>query len=129
MRIEAAMSTVPTPLQNHLLADLPTEVHERVIPHLVSVRMPLGKVLYESGDAENDVYFPTNCIVSLLYVMKDGASAEISVVSLGRKENPFAVNDFYFLKRFIEVIGANSLQAIGSDGRFPKDIWFIESCG
>jgi CRP-like cAMP-binding protein len=62
------------------LADLPTEVHERVIPHLVSVRMPLGKVLYESGDAENNVYFPTDCIVSLLYVMEDGASAEISVV-------------------------------------------------
>ncbi len=42
--------------------------------------MPLGKVLYESGDALRYVYFPTDCIVSLLYVMEDGASAEISVV-------------------------------------------------
>jgi CRP-like cAMP-binding protein len=67
-------------VQNHLLAALPAEVHTRVIPHLVSVPMPLGKVLYESGDAENNVYFPTDCIVSLLYVMEDGASAEISVV-------------------------------------------------
>jgi CRP-like cAMP-binding protein len=74
------MPTMPTPVQNHLLAALPAEVHARVIPHLVSVPMPLGKVLYESGDAENNVYFPTDCIVSLLYVMEDGASAEISVV-------------------------------------------------
>ena len=42
--------------------------------------MPLGKVLYESGNRLQHVYFPTNCIVSLLYVMKDGASAEIAVV-------------------------------------------------
>jgi CRP-like cAMP-binding protein len=71
---------MPTPLQNHLLAALPAEVHERVIPHLVSVDMPLGKVLYEAGDPEDYVYFPTDCIVSLLYVMTDGDSAEISVV-------------------------------------------------
>jgi CRP-like cAMP-binding protein len=42
--------------------------------------MPLGKVLYESGDVQRHVYFPTDCIISLLYVMKDGSSAEISVV-------------------------------------------------
>lgn len=42
--------------------------------------MPLGKVLYESGKTEHYVYFPTSSIVSLLYVMKNGDSAEIAVV-------------------------------------------------
>jgi CRP-like cAMP-binding protein len=74
------MSTTHTHSQNLLLAALPTEVHERLSPHLASVSMPLGKVLFESGDIENSVYFPTDCIVSLLYVMEDGVSAEISVV-------------------------------------------------
>lgn len=66
--------------QNHLLAALSDEVRERVLPHLEFVPMPLGKVLYESGDTLRHVYFPTDSIISLLYVMEDGASAEISVV-------------------------------------------------
>ena len=74
------MSTIPNPLQNHMLAALPTEVYQRLMPHLVSMHMPLGKVLYEAGDVENEAYFPTDCIVSLLYVMEDDASTEISVV-------------------------------------------------
>jgi CRP-like cAMP-binding protein len=53
---------------------------ERLYPHLQLVPMPLGKVLYESGDVLRHVYFPTTCIVSLLYVLENGASAEISVV-------------------------------------------------
>ena len=69
-----------SPLQNHLLAALPPEVQERLFAHLELVALPLGKVLYESGDAMRHVYFPTDCIVSLLYVMEDSASAEISVV-------------------------------------------------
>ena len=69
-------------LQNRLLAALPTGVRERVFPHLRLVDLPLGKVLYESGDTPRYVYFPTDAIVSLLYVMESGASAEISVASL-----------------------------------------------
>ena len=57
-----------------------TAERERIYPHLQLVPMPLGKVLYESGDVLRHVYFPTDSIVSLLYVMADGASAEISVV-------------------------------------------------
>ena len=68
------------PHQNHLLAALPAEVQTRLFPHLELVELPLGKVLYESGDALRHVYFPTDSIVSLLYVMENGASAEISVV-------------------------------------------------
>jgi CRP-like cAMP-binding protein len=79
-RRETGMSGMPNSLQNHLLTALPDEARERLIPHLELVSMPLGKVLYEAGDRENYVYFPTNCIVSLLYVMEDGDSAEISVV-------------------------------------------------
>ena len=74
------MPEAPRPQQNHLLAALPTEVLERLLPHLELVPLPLGKVLYESGDTLRHVYFPTDCIVSMLYVMENGASAEISVV-------------------------------------------------
>ncbi|HET6603665.1 MAG TPA: Crp/Fnr family transcriptional regulator [Xanthomonadaceae bacterium] len=70
----------PSPLQNHLLAALSPEVRERIFPHLEPIPLPLGKVLYESGGAMRHVYFPTDSIVSLLYVMDSGASAEISVV-------------------------------------------------
>ncbi|AGO43098.1 TPA: Crp/Fnr family transcriptional regulator [Pseudomonas aeruginosa] len=76
----ADMTNDVSPLQNHLLAALTQEIQERLIPHLERVTLPLGKVLYESGDALRHVYFPTDAIVSLLYVMEDGASAEISVV-------------------------------------------------
>ncbi len=66
--------------QNRILAALPTDERERVYPLLERVQMPLGRVLYESGSRLDHVYFPANAIVSLLYVMADGASAEIAVV-------------------------------------------------
>jgi CRP-like cAMP-binding protein len=75
-----AMSGHQSPEQNHLLNALPAEMSERLYSHLELVDLPLGKVLYESGDVLRHVYFPTNSIVSLLYVMEDGASAEIAVV-------------------------------------------------
>jgi CRP-like cAMP-binding protein len=65
---------------NYLLSSLPADVYARLVPNLELVALPLGKVLYESGDTLRHVYFPVDCIVSLLYVMEDGASAEISVV-------------------------------------------------
>jgi len=68
------------PEDNHLLAALSDDVRERIFPHLEHIPLPLGKVLYESGDQLRHVYFPTDSIVSLLYVMESGASAEISVV-------------------------------------------------
>lgn len=74
------MPVIPTPQQNHLIAALPADVMERLLPNLELVPLPLGKVLYESGDTLRHVYFPIDCIVSLLYVMESGASAEISVV-------------------------------------------------
>jgi CRP-like cAMP-binding protein len=80
MKTDMSETNTPTPLQNHLLADLPVEVQERLFPQLELVSLPLGKVVYESGDAMRHVYFPTDSIISLLYVMEDGASAEISVV-------------------------------------------------
>lgn len=74
------MSAGRTVQQNSLLAALPAPVQERLAPNLKLVGMPLGKVLYESGDKVRDVYFPTDSIISLLYVMESGASAEISVI-------------------------------------------------
>jgi CRP-like cAMP-binding protein len=70
----------PVPETNGLLAVLPAAEHERLDPHLEPLSMVLGDVLYESGSRQDYVYFPTSSIVSLLYVMEDGASAEIAVV-------------------------------------------------
>ena len=68
------------PNQNRLIAALPAVEAQRWLPLLESVDMPLGSVLYESGGTLSHVYFPTTAIVSLLYVMENGASAEIAVV-------------------------------------------------
>jgi CRP-like cAMP-binding protein len=70
----------PAPQQNHLLASLPAEIQSRLFPHLELVSLSLGQTLYRSGETLHYVYFPTDSIVSLLYVMEDGAAAEISVV-------------------------------------------------
>ncbi len=68
------------PRKNQLLAALPDAEWQRWLPQLEVVDMPLGQVLYESGTTLSHVYFPTTAIVSLLYVMENGASAEIAVV-------------------------------------------------
>lgn len=73
--------TSPTdPKTNELLAALPDAEWRRWLPQLEAVEMPLGQVLYEAGSTLSHVYFPTSSIVSLLYVMENGASAEIAVV-------------------------------------------------
>ncbi len=74
------MPTIHSPLQNHLLAALPATEFDRLAPELELVAMPLGDALYESGEQMQHVYFPTTAIVSLLYVMENGASAEIAIV-------------------------------------------------
>jgi CRP-like cAMP-binding protein len=74
------MALAVDPRENHLLAALPDEELARWLPHLELADMPLGKVLYEPGATLLHAYFPTSGIVSLLYVMEDGASAEIAVV-------------------------------------------------
>lgn len=76
----ANMNNNHSALQNHLLAVLPDDVKQSFFPQLELVELPLGKVIYESGDSLKYVYFPTDSIVSLLNVMANGASAEISVV-------------------------------------------------
>lgn len=74
------MSSSPSPTQNMLLASLSASARERIFPHLEFVSLPLGMVVHESGDDAEHVYFPTDSIISLLYVMEDGSSAEISIV-------------------------------------------------
>ena len=76
----ASLSARPSPRVNRILAALSTEDYERLLPHLEPVALERGRALYESGGQQGNVYFPTNSIVSLLYVMEDGASAEIAVV-------------------------------------------------
>ena len=74
------MTAAADPRQNQLLAALPDAELARWQLQLEAVDMPLGTVIYESGTTLTHVYFPTTSIVSLLYVMEDGASAEIAVV-------------------------------------------------
>ncbi len=66
--------------KNSLIAALPDEESKRWLPQLEAVDLPLGSVLYEAGGTLSHVYFPTTAIVSLLYVLENGASAEIAVV-------------------------------------------------
>ena len=74
------MPTSHSPMQNHLLAALPAAEFERLSARLELVPMRLGEALYESGGRLQHVYFPTTSIVSLLYVLENGASAEIAMV-------------------------------------------------
>ena len=74
------MDTPQNPNQNYLLAALPTAEFEHIAPHLELVAMPLGEVLYESSGQLQHVYFPTTAIVSMHYVMENGASSEIAEV-------------------------------------------------
>jgi CRP-like cAMP-binding protein len=69
----------PNPKENLLLAALSDETYFRLLPSLEGISLPLGMVLYESGGTQGHVYFPTGSIISLLYVLADGASAEIAV--------------------------------------------------
>jgi CRP-like cAMP-binding protein len=68
-----------TPKDNALLAALPEDVYQALLPFLEPVPLPLGMAVYESGGKQGYVYFPTSGIVSLLYVLEDGSSAEIAV--------------------------------------------------
>ena len=74
------MHTSPIPRQNHLLAALPAAEFKRLEADLERVRLSLGEVLYESGCKLSHVYFPTTSIVSLLYVLADGATAEVAFI-------------------------------------------------
>ncbi len=74
------MPNVSDPRQNHILAALPADGYAALLPHLELVSMPLGHVLHESGARMQHLYFPTTCIISRLYVMEDGSSAETDIV-------------------------------------------------
>jgi len=78
--LETHISTSPNPHQNHLLDALLKVDYDRLFQNLELIEMPLGQVLHESGGPLKYAYFPSTAIVSLLYVMEDGASAEIAVV-------------------------------------------------
>ena len=74
------MAGPQSPRQNHLLAALPAEIYERLLPQLQVAPMPLGWPVYETSGKIEKVYFPTTSIVSLLHIMKDGSPAEIALV-------------------------------------------------
>ena len=67
-------------VENHLLAALPATEYVRLLPHLRPVTLSLGEVVYEAGGTLEYVYFPTGAVVSLLYTMQDGSTAEMGLV-------------------------------------------------
>jgi CRP-like cAMP-binding protein len=73
------MPSPHSPKQSHFLAALPAQVYARLLPDLELIPMPLGWAVYESGGHMGYLYFPTTSLISLLYVMENGASAEIAV--------------------------------------------------
>ena len=77
MRLQTSISSAPN--ENRLLAKLPREEYERVLPYLEEVTFSLGEVVYEFGGQLDYVFFPTNSIVSLLYTMENGTSAEMGL--------------------------------------------------
>jgi CRP-like cAMP-binding protein len=79
MHSPSAVPGKPHPRHNHLLAALPAVDYERLLPDLEAVFLPLGWPVYEAGAHPGHVYFPTTSIISLLYVLKNGSSAEIAV--------------------------------------------------
>ena len=74
------MVSTKTVKQNQLLAAMPEAEWKRWLPEIEAIDMPLGHVLYEPGSTLSHVYFPTTAIISMLYVLENGASAEIAVV-------------------------------------------------
>jgi hypothetical protein len=74
------MAAKPEPQQNHLLAALSPDVQNRLFPHLELVPLKLRSLMYEGGSTMRHVYFPTDSIVSLQYMMENGASTAILVV-------------------------------------------------
>ena len=80
MKVMTTSATREEAIQNHLLAGVSDEELARLLPNLQPLTLPLGEVLYESGEKMDYVYFPTTAIISLLYIMENGSSAEIGVV-------------------------------------------------
>jgi len=68
--------------ENHLLAGLPDEEYQRLLPHMEEVQLPLKQVLYEPGDRPDVVYFPNRAMVSLVAMMEDGATVEVGLVGI-----------------------------------------------
>ena len=101
------MTDPHSPRQNHLLDDLTAAEYKRLFPHLELVSMPLGAVLYESGGELRHAYFPTTCIVSMLYVMEDGASAAEGV----SPEPDLEVREATFLQECTDLIGGGEVHA------------------
>ena len=74
------METSRNPMLNHILVELPSEIYQRLLPDLECIPLRLGQQIYAAGETLKYVYFPTTAIVSLLYTMEDGRSAEIGIV-------------------------------------------------
>jgi CRP-like cAMP-binding protein len=76
---EPAMPSGGEEIENHLLAALPPEEYQRLRPFLEPVAFPLGKVVYQSGQQIDYIYFPTTSMVSLLYTLADGMTAQVGL--------------------------------------------------
>jgi len=74
------MATSPLPIKNQLLTSLINKEYQHLLPYLQHVEMPLGETIYSEGRTIDDVYFPENCVVSLLSTLENGATTEVGLV-------------------------------------------------
>jgi len=74
------LTNAATVSQNRLLSPLPPAELDRLLPHFQPVTFPLGRVVYEPGERIEHCYFPTNCVISMLYTMREGATAEMGLI-------------------------------------------------
>ncbi len=110
----------PSPEINHLLATLPEDVKERLFPCLETVTLSLGEVLQQSGKTTRYAYFPATCIVSLVYELEDGHSAEISLVG-----NDGIIGIALFMGGHTAV-GKGLVQVAGEAFRIKADLFLEE---
>jgi CRP-like cAMP-binding protein len=106
--------------KNDLMARLPEREFGRIAPHLERVKLPLGEVIYEPNTKIPYAYFPTTAIVSLLYVLEDGSSAEIAIVG-----NDGMVGIALFMGGWTTSNQA-LVQSAGEGYRLPADLMFQE---
>jgi CRP-like cAMP-binding protein len=96
------------PVENRLLAALPRDEYERLLPQLQPVSFDLGEVVYEFGGHLDYVYFPTTAIVSLLYTMENGVRREGVTVAAGRLQDSGAIS---YVRGHIKILDRKKLEA------------------
>ena len=101
------MSKQHQPIKNQILAAIPTDEYDRLLPDLEFVDLPLGQILYKSGEVIEHVYFPNDALISLITHMKDGTTIEVGLIGRdGMSGIPVLLgDDISFEEAVVQIIG------------------------